>query len=124
MYKYQEETLAHLEESKERLEKLTNSKMSLRIGIIRGEYLNASGTRYYEETRDLYFCINDSNGVFQTVGDIGCSYEIDDDDFVKLDSNIFIKLNKFIDKIYKDKKEREEFHERLNRELEALNKSL
>lgn len=124
MYKYQEETLAHLEESKERLEKLTNSKMSLRIGIIRGEYLNASGTRYYEEARDLYFCINDSNGVFKTVGDIGCSYGIDGDDFVRLDSNIFIKLNEFIDKIYKDKKEREEFHERLNRELEALNKSL
>ena len=124
MYKYQEETLEHLEESKERLEKLTNSKMSLKIGIIRGEYLNASGTRYYEETRDLYFCINDSNGVFQTVGDLGCSYEIDDDDFIKLDSNIFIKLNEFIDKIYKNKKEREEFHEKLNRELEALNKSL
>lgn len=124
MYKYQEETLAHLEESKEKLEKLTNSKMSLRIGIVRGEYLNASGTRYYEEARDLYFCINDSNGVFKTVGDIECSYGIDDDDFVRLDSNIFIKLNEFIDKIYKDKKEREEFHERLNRELEALNKSL
>lgn len=124
MYKYQEETLAYLEESKEKLEKLTNSKMSLKIGTIRGEYLNTSGTRYYEETRDLYFCINDSHGVFQTIGDIGCSYEINDDDFIKLDSNIFIKLNEFIDKIYKNKKEREEFHERLNRELEALNKSL
>lgn len=124
MYKYQEETLTYLEESKERLEKLTNSKMSLKIGIIRGEYLNASGTKYYEETRDLYFCINNSDGVFMTVGDMGNSFEINDDDFVKLDSNIFIKLNEFIDKIYKNKKEREEFHEKLNRELEALNKSL
>ena len=124
MYKYQEETLTYLEESKERLEKLTNSKMSLKIGIIRGEYLNASGTRYYEETRDLYFCINNSDGVFMTVGDMGNSFEINDDDFIKLDSNIFIKLNEFIDKIYKNKKEREEFHEKLNRELEALNKSL
>ena len=124
MYKYQEETLVHLEESKEKLEKLTDSKMSIKIGIIRGEYLNTSGTRQYEERRDLYVCRNDSNGVLQTVGDIGCSYGIDDDDFVRLDSDIFIKLNEFIDKIYKNKKEREEFHERLNRELEALNKSL
>lgn len=124
MYKYQEETLAHLEESKERLEKLTNSKMSLKIGTIRGEYLNASGTRYYEETRELYFCINYNEGAFMTVGDLGCSFEINDDDFVRLDSNIFIKLNEFIDKIYKNKKEREEFHEKLNKELEALNKSL
>lgn len=124
MYKYQEETLAYLEESKERLEKLTNSKMSLKIGTIRGEYLNRSGTRYNEETRDLYFCINNNNGAFMTVGSMGYSYEINDDDFVKLDSNIFIKLNEFIDKIYKNKKEREEFHEKLNRELEALNKSL
>lgn len=124
MYKYQEETLAYLEETKERLEKLTESKMSLKIGIIRGEYLNKTGTKYIEETRDLYFCINDINGTFQTVGIIGRSYEINDDDFIKLDSNLFIKLNKFIDKIYKNKKEREEFYERLNRELEALNKSL
>ena len=122
MYKYQEETLAYLEKSKEKLEKLTNSKMSLKIGTIRGEYLNASG--YYEETRDLYFCINDSNGVFQTVGDAGCSYGVNDDDFLRLDKDIFLKLNKFIDKIYRNKKEREEFHEKLNRELEALNKSL
>ena len=124
MYKYEEETLTHLEESKERLERSTDSKMSLKIGIIRGEYLNASGTKYYEETRDLYFCINNSDGVFLTVGDMGSSFGIDDDDFVRLDSDIFIKLNEFIDKIYQNKKEREEFHERLNRELEALNKSL
>lgn len=124
MYKYQEETLAYLEETKERLEKLTESKISLKIGTIRGEYLNKTGTKYIEETRDLYFCINDINGTFQTVGIIGRSYEINDDDFIKLDSNLFIKLNKFIDKIYKNKKEREEFYERLNRELEALNKSL
>ena len=124
MYKYQEETLEYLEETKQRLEKLTDSKMNLKIGIIRGEYLNKTGTKYIEETRDLYFCINDINGTFQTVGIIGNSYEINDDDFVKLDNNIFIKLNEFIDKIYKNKKEREEFHEKLNRELEALNKSL
>ena len=124
MYKYQKETLEHLEESKEKLEKLTNSKMSLKIGIIRGEYINTSGTKYYEETRNLYFCINDSHGVFKTIGDIGCSYEINDDDFVRLDSNIFIKLNEFIDKISKNKKKRKEFHEKLNKELETLNKSL
>lgn len=124
MYKYQEETLAHLEESKEKLEKLTNSKMSLKIGIIRGEYINTNGTGYYEETRNLYFCINDSHGIFKTIGDIGCSYGINDNDFVRLDSNIFIKLNEFIDKISKNKKKRKEFHEKLNKELEALNKSL
>ena len=124
MYKYQKETLEHLEESKEKLEKLTNSKMSLKIGIIRGEYVNTSGTGYYEETRNLYFCINDSHGVFKTIGDIGCSYGINDDDFLRLDTNIFIKLNEFIDKICKNKKKRKEFHEKLNKELEALNKSL
>ena len=89
MYKYQEESLIYLEESKEKLEKLTENKMSLKIGIIRGEFLNCSGTKYIEETRELYFCINDNNGAFQTVGNIGCSYEINNDDFIKLDNNIF-----------------------------------
>lgn len=123
MYKYQEETLEYLTETRTRLEKLTDSKMTLKIGLVRDEYLNSSGTRYFEETRDLYFCLNHGE-TFMSVGDFGTDYGVSRDAVVRLDSRIFLKLNKFIDKIYKNKKEREEFHDRLNFELKSLNKSL
>ena len=124
MYKYQKETLNYLEELREKLEKLTDNRMSIEIGLVKGEYLNISETEYYEETRDLFFCINDSHGTFEAVGDFESSYGVDEDDVIRLNRNLFIQLNEFIDRIYKNKKEREEFHEKLNKELEALNKSL
>lgn len=128
VYKYQQETLEHLEETRERLELLTEERMRLKIGIVRDDYLNCKGTGYYEETRDLYFCINHQDGyvdtTFKSVGEFDSSYGISDEAYVKFEEDLFFKLNEFIDKIYKNKKEREEFHERLNQELKALNKSL
>lgn len=131
VYKYQKETFAHLEETRKRLEKLTDARKSLKIGIIRDEFLNNNGTAYYEDTRDLYFCLNHENGIvvttFKTISDDGyaSSYGINmDTAFVRLDTNLFLKLNDFIDNIYKHKQEREEFHEKLNKELIAINNSL
>lgn len=130
VYKYQKETLEYLEETRERLEKLTDARMKLKIGTIRDSFLNMSGTEYYEDTRDLFFCINPKESyidkTFMSVGEIPINkdYGVCDEAFVRLDSNLFLKLNDFIDKIYKNKHEREEFHEKLNKELEALNKSL
>ena len=70
VYKYQIETLEHLNETRKRLEKLTDSRMSIRIGTIRDDL---SGTSYYEEVRDLYFCINHKDGIlvttFKSVGE-------------------------------------------------------
>lgn len=123
MYKYQEETLEYLTETRTRLEKLTDSKMTLKIGLVRDEYLNSRGTEYYEDTRDLYLCLNYGE-TFMTVGDYHTDYGVSRDAVVRLNNNLFLKLNNFIDKIYKNKKEREEFHDRLNLELQSLNKSL
>lgn len=128
VYKYQKETLEHLEETRLKLEKLTDARMKLKIGTIRDEFINMSGTRYYEETRDLYFCINPDESciskTFLSIGDRDKDYGVSDEAFIRLDSNLFLKLNDFIDEIYNNKREREEFHMKLNKELEALNKSL
>ena len=130
VYKYQKETLEYLEETREKLEELTDARMTLKIGTIRDSFITMSGTKYYEETRDLFFCINPEESyidkTFMSVGEtsINKDYGVSDEAFVRLDSNLFLKLNDFIDKIYKNKHEREAFHEQLNKELEALNKSL
>lgn len=126
MYKYQEETFEFLEELRIRLEKLTEDPMSLKIGHVKDEYLNLSGTGYYTENRNLYFCINngDAYTTFKSVGDIDSEYGISDDAHVVLLTNVFLILNEFIEKIYSNKREREQFYTRLNKELEAINKAL
>lgn len=130
MYKYQKKTIEYLKETRERLEQLTKDKMKLKIGEIEGEFLNTNGTKYYKDKRILYFCINHKDGyqdtTFKSIGENNykSNYGINENDYLNLDKNLFIKLNKFIDKIYKNKHEREIFHERLNNELQALNKSL
>ena len=130
MYKYQKETIEYLKETRKRLEQLTQEKMKLKIGEIEGEFLNKNGTRYYRDKRKLYFCINHKNGYQDTTfksireDNYTSDYGINENDYLKLDKNLFIKLNKFIDKIYKNKHKREIFHEKLNNELQTLNKSL
>lgn len=129
VYKYQLETLEQLENVRENLEPLTEDRMSLKIGQIRDEWLNSSGTSYYEETRDLYLCLNHESGytvtTFKSVGEVRSSYGIDEKNAtIWFNEDLFLKINEWIDTIYKNKREREQFHERLNAELKALNKTL
>lgn len=125
MYKYQEETFEYLKELCERLEKLTEDKISLKIGFGRGEFINSQGTGYYTDSGDLMLSIN-YDDYFSIITDIDrkwFSYP-SDDMYFKLDNNLFLKLNEWIGKIYKNKKDREEFYEKLNKELLAINNSL
>lgn len=127
VYKYQIETIEYLRNVVGKLENLTEDKMSLKIGYARGEFLNSSGTSYYLHSGDLYLQIN-YDDCFKIVDDFRTEYfnnvREDSAKYIRFDSDIFLKLNEWIDKIYSDKKEREEFYERLNQELKALNKSL
>lgn len=129
VYKYQLEILEQLENVRENLEPLTEDRMSLKIGQIRDEWLNSSGTNYYEETRDLYLCLNHENGyvvtTFKSVGEVRSNYGIDEKNAtIWFNKDLFLKINEWIDTIYKNKREREQFHEKLNTELKALNKAL
>lgn len=124
VYKYQLETVEYLKELSEKLEKITEAKMTLKIGYVRGEFLAPWGT-YYNGNGDLYLHIN-CKDYFSTITEIKREYfsEPDSDMYIKFDSNIFLKLNEWIEKIYSDKRKRENFYDKLNRELKALNLSL
>lgn len=125
MYKYQKETINKILETFELLEGKTEARKSLKIGFIRDEFW--TGNEWVEHSGHLRVKLNskhrfvlfDSNTDFYKALD-----EVDDDAYVRIDSNVFLKLNDFIDEVYKEKREREGFHERLNKELEALNKAL
>ena len=125
VYKYQLETIKYLKELSEKLERITEAKMTLKIGYIRGEFLNPWGTGYYNDDGNLYLHIN-YDDCFSAITEIERVYfsEPDPDMYIKFDSDIFLKLNEWIDKIYSNKREREAFHDKLNKELKALNLSL
>ena len=124
MYKYQKESIEYLNEVAERLEKLTEDKMSLKIGFGKDEFLNSHGTGYFKDSGYFYLLVNHDDR-FELSGDDSYYFDYPSDEmYIKFDKNIFLKLNDFIEKIYTEKREREAFHERLNKELEALTKSL
>lgn len=127
VYKYQKDTLQHLQKIKKQLEKLTQSQMKLKIGTVYDEWINSRGTGYYDETRDLYLCLNHNNGfvdsTFLAEGEFDSQYG-EPDGYIEFEEDLFLKINNFIDKVFQLKKEREEFHSNLNKNLKEINKRL
>lgn len=124
MYKYQLETLEELEKTFEILESKTEDKISFRIGFFRDDIINLSGTRYVERTGQLFICLNHEDR-YKFIHDYETTYiSVPDDAYLSIRKNIFLELNKFIEKIFNSEKEKKEFCLRLKQELEALNKAL
>ena len=129
VFKYQIETLKYLDELGERLENLTEKRMSLKIGYMRDDFYSNYHQEYQTRSGDLYLRLNFNNRfLIKKDGEYASfskTLEVDYmGGYIKLDEDIFLNLNKWIDEIYDDKRKREEFHRKLNKELEALNKSL
>ena len=124
MYKYQIETLNELEKTFQILEKKTEDKISFRIGFFRDDIINLDGTRYIERTGQLYIRLNYEDR-YKFVHDYETTFSsVPNDAYLSIRENIFLKLNKFIEKIFNSEKEKREFCLRLKQELEALNKAL
>lgn len=124
VYEYQKKTIRELKNCIDNLEKMTEKEYFLKIGFIR------SGSDYFGITiwNPIRIILNRKNYFYEYDSDdnkIEFSYDdFQDDDYIDFDDDLFLKFNKLIDKILEDKKEKEAFHQKLNRELEALNKSL
>lgn len=125
MFKYQIETMEQMYDMCEKLENVTDKRIKLKIGWCRGSFLN---TRYewVEKKGDLYIALNRSRVLL--IDDFGFILEemdkLDEDMYVKLDKDVWLKINEWIDNIYEDNRARRLFHEELNVQLEALNKAL
>lgn len=125
MYKYQIETIYHIINTCNLLEEKTEDRKSLRIGYMRYKYWNGNG--WGEHKGELRIQLNSEYRFRLCIHNTSLYKEfdiIDEDDYIKIDSKVFLNLNKFIEEIYKEKQEIKKFHERLNKELEVLNKSL
>ena len=122
MYKYQEEIIEQLEDAIEKLETMTEEHYRLHNRI---RHTN----NFDEENIPIYVEINGSSIFTQQTNQDQCydfysRCDIYNYNRIELFQDIFLNINNLIDKIIKDNKEREKFYNKLNIELQALNKSL
>lgn len=129
VYKYVVENLRHIENVVEQLNEITEERVKVKIGYIRGiDYWN--GQNYISKSGDLYLRLNrdepfyvDVDGLFDYII-LDTSDIVEDNAYVKLDKNVFDKINDLISKVYQDNRERKAFHEELEKQLKAINKTL
>ena len=124
VYKYQKETINELKKVVGNLNEKTNEHYRVQIGTT----LEDNG--FEIEIVPIFLEINGkSNFTKQNeeerfYGNIYRECNLENLKKIYFIKNVFLKLNTLLDKIIKDNKKREEFHEKLNIELKALNNTL
>lgn len=126
MFKYQKETLKNLETCAKKLENITDRTYRMKIGTYKDSYWNGSNWINYNDDLYLYVNKNYNLKVVDTYNDyIIVSLESDDmEGVLNLNKNVYLNLNKLIDRIYKDIKEDKKNHALLNQKLGLILKNL
>ncbi|MBR3208694.1 MAG: hypothetical protein IKF82_00340 [Bacilli bacterium] len=129
VYKYQKETIDEIKKIVDKLETMTNEHYRVKIGTTIeniSEFYNGIENEivpiFMEVNGEYYFTKQNEKERF--FGEIYSKCEIEYLDILHLKKDIFLQMNKLLDTIITDNKEREQFHENLNYELKALNKAL
>lgn len=123
MYKYQEEVIDNIDDAIDIMEQMTEEHYRIQIGF---RHTN----RIDEENIPIFVEVNgDSRFTQQKLLDACYDNYFSRCDLynynrIELFKDVFLDLNKLLDKIIKDNKQRRQFYEQLNVELKAFNKSL
>lgn len=129
VYEYQKETIAQIEQVAEKLEAIYDGRRSVKIGTIRDEFLNHDGTRYIKRSGDLILKLNYDYRYSLVETEWSDRFttakfsSIDDSAVLRINSDVFLKLNELITLIYDENRKREAFHEELNQKLEKVLKA-
>ena len=122
MYKYQEEVIENIEDAVSKMEEMTEEHYRLHIGYRHTNNFDEENIPIFVEINGDFRFTQQTN--MDTCYDNYSKCEIYNFNRVELFNDIFLDLNKLLDKIIKDNKTREQFYEKLNTELKAFNKSL
>ena len=122
MYKYQEKVIDGIDDAAYKIEQMTEEHHIIHIGY-------RHTTDFEKENIPIFVEINgDSRFTQETAADefYDCKSrcEIWNYNRIEIFEEVFLDLNKLIDKVLKENKKREEFYEKLRANLEALNKTL
>ena len=122
MYAYQEEVINNIDDAIYKIEEMTEKHYRLHMGW---RHTNTFGDRNIP----LFVEVN-GNFRFTQQTAMDETYhcyskcELWNFNRIEINDDIFLDINKLIDKVLKDNKKRENFYETLNKKLEVLNESL
>lgn len=122
MYKYQEKVIDGIDDAVYKIEQMTEEYYELQIGW-------RHTTDFEKENIPIFVEINGNSRFTQETYadecyDMRSRCEIGNYNRIELFEDIFLDLNKIIDKVLKENAKRKEFYEKLGANLEALNKTL
>ena len=122
VYKYQEEVIENIITAIEKMEEMTEEHYRVHIGFRHTNRLDEPHIPIYVEVNGDYYFTQQT--LMDNLYDGFSKCEIFNYNRVELNQDVFLDLNKLIDKILKDNHKRESFYDKLNKELQSFNIAL
>lgn len=122
MYAYQEEIINNIDDAIYKIEEMTEEHYRIHIGYRHtNEFENENIPIFVEVNGQFRFT---QQTTMDETYDCYSNCELWNFNRIEINDDIFLDINKLIDKVLKDNKKRENFYETLNKKLEVLNESL
>ena len=122
MYKYQEEVVENIDDAVYKIEQMTEEHYRVHIGFRETNDWDEPNIPIFVEVNGNFRFTQRTN--MDECYDHYSKCELYNHNRIKLLEDVFLELNKLLDKVIQDNKKREQFYEQLNIELKAFNKSL
>ena len=130
MYEYQKSTIKEIFKAIKKIEEKTLETYTVEIGVAEdeqwngNEYITYKGTLLARTNKNCTFAIKEEDSFVDDFVKTIDNSDIDVIDKVTINDDVFITLNHLLDDVLKDNQKREEFHNKLDIKLQALNESL
>ena len=122
MYAYQEEVINNIDDAIYKIEEMTEEHYRIHMGYRHtNEFENENIPIFVEVNGQFRFT---QQTTMDETYDCYSKCELWNFNRIEINDDIFLDINKLIDKVLKDNKKRENFYETLNKKLEILNESL
>lgn len=122
MYAYQEEIINNIDDAIYKIEDMTEEHYRIHIGYRHtNEFENENIPIFVEVNGQFRFT---QQTTMDETYDCYSNCELWNFNRIEINDDIFLDINKLIDKVLKDNKKKENFYKILNKKLEILNESL
>lgn len=122
MYAYQEKVINNIDDAIYKIEEMTEEHYRIHMGYRHtNEFENENIPIFVEVNGQFRFT---QQTTMDETYDCYSNCELWNFNRIEINDDIFLDINKLIDKVLKDNKKRENFYETLNKKLEVLNESL
>lgn len=122
MYAYQEKVIENIDDAIYKIEEMTEEHYRIHMGYRHtNEFENENIPIFVEVNGQFRFT---QQTTMDETYDYYSNCELWNFNRIEINDDIFLDINKLIDKVLKDNKKKENFYKTLNKKLEILNESL